>query len=140
MISKEDLYIINDLAAKKITLDEFYKRFSIDLLSNPYFLKDKWKIAIQEKDEDTMKDVLYIECKLYFYKHNCWRPKDYYIEDIHRLIKEYWHQQHEELLDILISIGDDKRNESVLIDILAYNFSLLRRPRRRRNFYGSYMV
>ena len=102
--------------------DEFYKRFSIDLLSNPYFLKDKWKIAIQEKDEDTMKDVLYIECKLYFYKHNCWRPNDYYIEDIHRLIKEYWHRQHEELLDILISIGDDKRNESVLIDILHTTF------------------
>ena len=122
MISKEDLYVINDLAAKKITLDEFYKRFSVDLLSNPYFLKDKWKIAIQEKDEGTMKDVLYIECKLYFYKHNCWRPNDYYIEDIHRLIKEYWHRQHEELLDILISIGDDKRNESVLIDILHTTF------------------
>ena len=29
MISKEDLYVINDLAAKKITLDEFYKRFHI---------------------------------------------------------------------------------------------------------------
>lgn len=113
MISKEDLYIINDLAAKKITLDEFYKRFSIDLLSNPNFLKKKWKIAIQEKDEETIQDVLYVECRLYDYKHNSWRPDNYYIEDIRHLIKEYWHRQHEELLDILIDVGDDKRDESI---------------------------
>ena len=122
MISKDDYKVIADLAAKRITLEEFYKRFSIDLLSNPHFLRDKWRMAIQEKDEETMQDALYVECRLYDYKHDSWRPDDYYIEDIRRLIKEYWHQQHEEFLDILIDVGDDKRDESIYIDILHTTF------------------
>lgn len=51
MISNEDDRVITDLAASKITLDEFYKRFSIDLLSNPHSLREMWKMAIQEKDK-----------------------------------------------------------------------------------------
>lgn len=122
MINKKDYKVIADLAARRITLEDFYKRFSIDLLSNPNFLKKKWKIAIQEKDEETIQDVLYVECRLYDYKHNSWRPDNYYIEDIRHLIKEYWHRQHEELLDILIDVGDDKRDESIYIDILHTTF------------------
>ena len=72
--------------------------------------------------EETMQDALYVECRLYDYKHDSWRPDDYYIEDIRRLIKEYWHQQHEEFLDILIDVGDDKRDESIYIDILHTTF------------------
>ena len=84
MISNEDDRVITDLAASKITLDEFYKRFSIDLLSNPHSLREMWKMAIQEKDKETMQNVLFVECYLYSDKYGPWRPDDYYIEDIRR--------------------------------------------------------
>ena len=122
MISNEDDRVITDLAAGKITLDEFYKRFSIDLLSNPHSLREMWKMAIQEKDKETMQNVLYVECYLYCDKYGPWRPDDYYIEDIRRLMKEYWHEQHEELLDILIAVRDDKKDERLYIDVLHTTF------------------
>ena len=122
MISKKDDKVIIDLATGKITLNEFYERFSIDLSVNPHFFRDEWKIDIQAKDEETIQNVLYMECYLYCDKYGPWRPNDYYIEDIRRLMKEYWHKQHEELLDILIAVHDDKRDESIYIDILHTTF------------------
>lgn len=121
MINKKDDSVIADLASRKIDINEFYKRFSIDLSANPYYFRDEWKKALQAKDEETLQNVLFIECWLYDNKYNHWRPDGYYLPDIRKLIKAEWHKQHEELIDILMAFND-KKDQSIYIDVLHTTF------------------
>jgi hypothetical protein len=85
---------INKLMSNLITTDIFIKDFSVDISTNPIYVKELLEIALAEKNTDDVEYVLYIGFTFNVFSEE-------YVEILSRLIEAKWHYQHENIAMIL---------------------------------------
>ncbi|TDH23954.1 hypothetical protein EXU57_15790 [Segetibacter sp. 3557_3] len=89
-----------------ISRAEFFKLFPVDLKKNHRFLLDVFEEAYHNKDTETIEYGLML---IGFLE----TPLRTYAPIFKKLLKENWHQLHEMLLDLLVSMKDVENVEAI---------------------------
>jgi hypothetical protein len=92
--------MILKLARREISKEDFLKEYPVDLIQYPLYFRDVLKTALLKKNPDDIEYTLIAA----FYIGSLYQ----YTSISRKLLLEDWHNQHENLVDILSSIVDEK--------------------------------